>query len=101
MCVQYNSNISLIKSICYPLNNKFKNAATKWGNTNESNGRTLYIEKLKNNRINFSVTEAGLVINSNIPYMGASADGIINCNCCGKGCLEIKCPYSLSQGNDI
>jgi len=33
--------------------------------------------------------------------MGASSDGIINCNCCGKGCLEIKCPYSLSQGNDI
>jgi len=42
----YNSNISLIKSICYPLNNKFKNAATEWGNTNESNGRLLYIEKL-------------------------------------------------------
>jgi len=41
----YNSNISLIKSICYPLNNKFKNAATEWGNTNESNGR---IYTLKN-----------------------------------------------------
>jgi len=47
------------------------------------------------------VTESGLVINSNIPYMGATPDGIINCNCCGKGCLEIKCPYSLSQGKDI
>lgn len=76
----YNSNISLIKSICYPLNNKFKNAATEWGNTNESNGRLLYTEKLQNTHIHFSVTESGLVINSNIPYMGASPDGRINCD---------------------
>lgn len=26
--------------------------------------------------------------------MGASPDGIVNCVCCGKGVLEIKCPYS-------
>ena len=26
--------------------------------------------------------------------MGASPDGIVNCICCGKGVLEIKCPYS-------
>lgn len=26
--------------------------------------------------------------------MGASPDGIVNCACCGKGSLEIKCPYS-------
>ena len=25
--------------------------------------------------------------------MGASPDGIISCTCCGKGTLEIKCPY--------
>ena len=26
--------------------------------------------------------------------MGASPDGLIECKCCGKGVLEIKCPYS-------
>ena len=26
--------------------------------------------------------------------MAASPDGIIDCYCCGKGVLEIKCPYS-------
>ena len=26
--------------------------------------------------------------------MGASPDGIVQCVCCGKGVVEIKCPYS-------
>ena len=28
------------------------------------------------------------------PHLGASPDGIVTCDCCGKGVLEIKCPYS-------
>lgn len=27
------------------------------------------------------------------PHLGASPDGIVLCSCCGKGALEIKCPY--------
>lgn len=27
------------------------------------------------------------------PFLGASPDGIINCACCGRGVLEIKCPF--------
>ena len=27
------------------------------------------------------------------PHLGASPDGIVECSCCGKGVLEIKCPY--------
>ena len=26
--------------------------------------------------------------------MGASPDAILDCSCCGKGILEIRCPYS-------
>ena len=26
-------------------------------------------------------------------YWCASPDGIVNCKCCGRGVLEIKCPY--------
>ena len=32
------------------------------------------------------------------PYLGASPDGIINCNCCGKGVLEVKCPFCIKEG---
>ena len=39
------------------------------------------------------MTDSGLVINCQWPYMGASPDGIIKCKCHGKGVLEIKCPF--------
>ena len=35
-----------------------------------------------------------MVINPKWPVIGASPDGVVNCTCCGKGVLEIKCPYS-------
>ena len=31
------------------------------------------------------------------PYLGASPDGIVNCNCCGKGVLEVKCPFCIKE----
>ena len=27
------------------------------------------------------------------PRLGASPDGVVQCECCGNGVLEIKCPY--------
>lgn len=95
------SNISLLKTICYPSTKQFKIAATEWGKIHEIDGRNAYIEKLKNDHINLSLTVSGLVINTNFPYLGASPDGIINCDCCGKGCLEIKCPHSLTKDKSI
>ena len=32
------------------------------------------------------------------PYLGASPDSIVNCKCCGKGVLEVKCPYCIKDG---
>jgi len=46
------------------------------------------------------VSNSGLVINPQWPYIGASPDGIVECDCCGKGVLEIKCPYS-HRGENI
>ena len=31
-----------------------------------------------------------------MPYTGASLDWLISCLCCGKACIEIKCPYSMN-----
>lgn len=27
------------------------------------------------------------------PYLQATSDGLIECDCCGEGILEIKCPF--------
>ncbi len=45
------------------------------------------------NHHNFLVTNAGFRINPKWPHFGASLDGIVSCSFCGKGVVEIKCPY--------
>jgi len=92
---------SLIKSICYSLGNKFKNVATEWGKNNEDSGKASYFNKMKNDHMNFSLSFSGLLINLSVPSMGTSPDSIINCDCCGKSCLEIKRPYSIEQDGNI
>ncbi|KAG8181036.1 hypothetical protein JTE90_024782 [Oedothorax gibbosus] len=44
---------------------------------------------------NFNVSTAGFFINPEYPQFGASPDGIVECDCCGEGCLEIKCPFCI------
>ena len=46
---------------------------------------------------NFKVTQCGLILNECYPQFGASPDGFIDCECCGGGCLEIKCPFSMKD----
>ena len=31
------------------------------------------------------------------PHLGATPDGIVSCECCGKGLIEIKCPFSYKD----
>ena len=35
----------------------------------------------------------GLHIDTDHPYLAATPDGIVSCDCCGTGLLEIKCPF--------
>lgn len=68
----------------------------RWGLHNEE---LVYNEYIKMNQqskdhIEFLVTKCGFIVNKSWPFIGASPDGILNCECCGRGVLEIKCPYS-------
>ncbi len=51
------------------------------------------MKKVKEEHTNVTVHGSGLLINPHWPFIGASPDGIVCCTCCGKGTLEIKCPY--------
>ena len=42
---------------------------------------------------NLSLNESGLFINPQFHQFGATPYGIICCECCGVGVLEVKCPY--------
>ena len=56
-------------------------------------GLGYFIQNSKSHS-NFTIGESGLVINPKWSYISASPDRIVGCSCCGKRCLEIKCPYS-------
>jgi len=44
--------------------------------------------------INCYVQHAGFRICVEMPFIGASADGYVTCDCHGKGVVEVKCPYT-------
>ena len=46
----------------------------------------------------FTITKTVLHINADYPHLDASPDGIIDCDCCGKELVEIKCPRKYSTG---
>ena len=65
-----------------------------WGCEHEKVALEIYKRKADTQHTDVEVLASGLVIDTSYPHMGASPDGIIQCICCGKGVIEIKCPYS-------
>ena len=68
--------------------------ATTWGCEHETIVCEQYIEAARFGHTGLEVMSSGLIIHTQFPHMGATPDGIVDCACCGKGVLEIKCPYS-------
>ena len=86
--------MSLIKKIMGETSTDINRVpALKWGVTNEPIACNAYIQKSRSAHEGFSFQPAGLFVNPNFPHLGASPDGIISCQCCGDGLVEIKCPY--------
>ena len=92
-----NPSQSLIWSICYPENSQFVTKATAYGCRHEKDAKETYISKTKDKHTNFHVSRSGLVVDPNYPFFGASPDGLIRCDCCGTGVLEIKCPFTCKD----
>ena len=70
----------------------------KYGREMEERARGSYYTLIGPYRSNFTITKTGLHINADYPHLGASPDGIIDCDCCGKGLVEIKCPRRYLTG---
>ena len=39
--------------------------------------------------------DVGLLIKKDIPYIGASPDALVICQCCSKFVVECKCPFTI------
>ena len=40
-----------------------------------------------------------MFIHNNKPWLHATPDFLVTCSCCGDGCGEVKCPFSLKDGD--
>ena len=69
--------------------------ALKYGRSMEGDAANCFEEIFKLTHRNVKVRECGLILCEEMPFVGGSPDRIIECDCCGKACLEIKCPYSI------
>lgn len=90
-------SLSLLKCICYPHEIKFTSRAMGWGCTHEKTAKEKYFSKSQTKHEALKLNDCGLIINSNYPNLAATPDGIIECACCGRGCIEIKCPYCVRK----
>lgn len=90
---------SLVKNICYPQEMLFSTPATRWGQKQESAARARYIAECSQTHANMIVNDSGLVIHPDWPQLGASPDGLLACDCCSVGVLEIKWPHSCKGKN--
>ena len=77
----------------------YKYVFYRWGCEHERTARDVYAQHNKNAHDTFVIAEAGFFVNPQYPHLGASPDGLVSCNCCGEGVLEIKCPHCLSDKN--
>uniref|UniRef100_A0A3P9DA02 YqaJ viral recombinase domain-containing protein n=1 Tax=Maylandia zebra TaxID=106582 RepID=A0A3P9DA02_9CICH len=84
--------ITVVNRVCYPVNSVC-NVQTTWGLEHEQDARHAYTQVMSACHKNLQVRMCGFLVNTAFPEVGASPDGLTTCECCGKGCLEIKCPF--------
>ncbi|XP_060581209.1 uncharacterized protein LOC132737860 [Ruditapes philippinarum] len=90
--------LSTVKAIC-GTGSRFTNKATEWGIAHEREALLKYRRDVSPLHDDLKVDNSGLFISPAHPHLGASPDGIVSCSCCGDGLVEIKCPYSVKDGN--
>lgn len=91
-------SLSLLKSICYSEKITFQTKATKYGLDHEEIALKEYKDIIGPKHLNLIVKKTGFLISTKLPILGASPDGIVQCDCCGMGSIEVKCPYRLKDG---
>ena len=91
-------SISLIKSICYPSTSSFSTEATEWGISNEKIAINRMFDAVKQYHSNAKIHSSGLVISTKYPFIAASPDAVLTCDCCPNYCVEVKCPFNACHG---
>ena len=68
----------------------------KYGRDMETDARNAFEFEIRKFHKNVVISQCGLYLLKEKPYIGGSPDGIMKCDCCGFWCIEIKCPFSIN-----
>ena len=88
---------TLIKSICYPNLFKVNTKAVIYGCKHEADAIKAYEAEMIKSHVDFKLSQCGLVINREYPWIHATPDFLVSCSCCGLGCGEVKCPLCIDR----
>ncbi|XP_054760455.2 uncharacterized protein LOC129266641 [Lytechinus pictus] len=89
---------SLIKKITgQDSSEKFDLPSLKYGKELEPEAREKYAKQQRSHHAGLIVQEGGLFVDQDKVFLAASPDGLVSCECCGKGLVEIKCPFSIAH----
>ncbi|KAM7310280.1 hypothetical protein ISCGN_007193 [Ixodes scapularis] len=86
---------SLLKRICYPEKKRFSAPATRYDIENEPKAIDAYTALATAAHDGVTFRRPGLIIAQGRPSLAATPDLLVDCSCCGKGVVEVKCPYKL------
>ena len=92
-------SLSLLKSICYPETHRFSTKATTWGCEHEKDALTAYKVQMSASHEDLNVTTCGFYVSTTHPFLGASPDALTECQCCGRGVVEVKCPLCAQENS--
>ena len=63
----------------------------------EQHATKCYATISKKNHKDLKISDSGLVIYEESPYIAASPNLEVECKCCGAGLVETKCPLVRSE----
>ncbi|KAF3838848.1 hypothetical protein F7725_010616 [Dissostichus mawsoni] len=63
----------------------------------QDTAKKSYLVAMQDHHEDINVAASGLILNPELPWIGASPDGVVTCACHEPGILEIKCPFSAKD----
>ncbi|KAI4818417.1 hypothetical protein KUCAC02_011758, partial [Chaenocephalus aceratus] len=76
---------------------QFSTEATRWGLQNEDTAKKSYLVAMQDHHEDINVAASGLILSPELPWIGASPDGVVTCACHEPDILEMKCPFSAKD----
>ena len=70
--------------------------ALKYGRAMEVNAVNSLYEVLKGQHKKLTFSDCGLFLDKESPFVGATPDKLMSCECCSLACVEVKCPFSIN-----